>query len=420
MKIIQLNQSDSRGGAAIAAYRIHRCLLGEELDSRLWVDKKFLDDETVRKPDRGWGHLRRRMRVRAAKRIRRKLDTQNPVLHSPSWLNSNWPERINSDSQCDVVNMHWVCKEMLSIDDISRITKPLVWTLHDMWAFCGAEHYTQGERWANGYTDSNRPDYESGFDLNRWVWERKKKLWDKPIHIVTPSRWLAQCVKRRALMRGWPVTVIPNTMDLEEWRPVNKFVAREALGLSPDKPLILFGAENGIKDVRKGFDLLTSALGYLQEHKLGQEVMVFGGSKSAEAPDLGCKAHYFGRLHENESLRLLYSAADVLICPSRQEVFGQTASEAQACGTPAVAFAGTGLEDVIDHRVTGYLARPGDAQDMAQGIKWLLSEQTRCRDAKISDVSRQARNKVCRDFSYEAVAKQYKELYPLVIDQQRA
>ena len=91
-----------------------------------------------------------RVRPQLTKPLSKLLRTDNSIIHSPALVPSRWPELINS-SDADVVNLHWVQAEMLSIADISRIGKPVVWTLHDMWAFCGAEHYAWDNRWRDGY-----------------------------------------------------------------------------------------------------------------------------------------------------------------------------------------------------------------------------------------------------------------------------
>jgi hypothetical protein len=103
------------------------------------------------------------------------LKTTNPVIYSPEVLPSKWVKRINA-SNVDIVHLHWFQGEMLSIADIGRIEKPIIWTLHDMWGFCGAEHYSNDDRWRDGYRHNNRPPHESGFDLNRWTWNRKRGL----------------------------------------------------------------------------------------------------------------------------------------------------------------------------------------------------------------------------------------------------
>ena len=116
---------------------------------------------------------------------------------------------------------------MISISDIAKINKPTIWTPQDMWIFSGAEHYTDDNRWRLGYKKNNRPHYESGFDLNLWTWKRKMKFWTQSIQIVAPSQWLAKCVKESVLTSEWPVSIIPNTINTDVWKPINKKIARE-------------------------------------------------------------------------------------------------------------------------------------------------------------------------------------------------
>jgi glycosyltransferase involved in cell wall biosynthesis len=310
--------------------------------------------------------------------------------------------------------VHWINGEMMSISDIGQLIKPVVWTLHDMWAFCGAEHYTEDFRWRDGYTPNNRPSYEGGFDLNRWTLERKRKHWKRPMHIVTPSRWLAECAKQSVLMRDWPITVIPNAIDTNVWQPVEKTLARQLLHLPPDLPLLLFGAIGGTQDPRKGFDLLRAALNHLRGQLPGLELVVFGQLAPKEPVDMGFPVHYTGHLHDDVSLRLLYSAADVIVVPSRQEAFGQTASEAHACGTPAVAFDNSGLVDIVRHQQTGYLAKAFDAEDLAQGIQWVLADP-----ARHSELCTNARNDAVARFSCPVVSAQYMQVYNAAIVAQR-
>jgi glycosyltransferase involved in cell wall biosynthesis len=314
---------------------------------------------------------------------------------------------------------------MLSIKDIGNIRKPLVWTLHDMWAFSGAEHYVADDsaaRWRQGYQLSNRPKSEKGFDLNTWTWQRKQKSWKhpKPIHIVTPSRWLTECAAQSELMNGWPMHVVPNPLNTELWKPVDKATARELLHLPANAPLLMFGAIGGAADPRKGFDLLREALTFLKSAQTKAlassqttpsslqdlELVIFGQHAPQVPEDLEFPVHYMGHVHDDVSLRLLYSAADVMVVPSRQEAFGQTASEALACGTPVVAFNATGLMDVLEHQVSGYLAKPFEAEDLAIGIEWLFSEL-----AKSNQLNIAARKRAVNVFSYPVVAEQYEAIY---------
>jgi glycosyltransferase involved in cell wall biosynthesis len=225
MKVIHLSYSDTEGGAARATYRIHRALIKESINSEMWVNRKISEDWTVHEPNNKIEKILNEIRPRLINNsLVKMMKTKNDLIKSPSLLPSLWVKRIN-DSDADVVNIHWVQNEMLSIKDISKIKKPLVWTLHDMWAFCGVEHYSAENRWREGYNFKNRPTYETGLDISLWTWKRKKKYWKNPIQIVTPSLWLAKCVQESKLLSCWPVSVIANTLNVEKFRPINKKIA---------------------------------------------------------------------------------------------------------------------------------------------------------------------------------------------------
>jgi glycosyltransferase involved in cell wall biosynthesis len=409
MKVLHINFSDIIGGAARAAWRGHHALLQSGMDSTMCVDLASSDDWSVIAPadtvSRVHGSVRRYVRSL----VLRSLKTDNHVQHSPNVLSSSWPRRI-AELNADIVNLHWVGNEMMSIEDIGRIDKPVVWTLLDMWPFCGAEHYTDDFRWRDGYTKQNRPKHESGPDLNRWVWRRKMARWKRPFHIVAPCAWLSDCVKASALMHDWPVVTIPYALDTEIWRPVDRALARTLMGLPPDIPIVAFGAVGGGRDPRKGMDLLLEALGQLRGLLPDMQLLVFGESQPRTHAALGYPVHYAGRLNDEMSLRILYSAADVMVVPSRLEAFGQTASEALACGTPVVAFAATGLLDVVKHKETGYLATPFETRDLAQGIYWVVSEPAR------QDCLRgNARRDAVERFANPVIAASYKRLYEQVL-----
>ena len=359
MKIIISNTSDISGGAARAAWRIHHALRTNGLDSTMHVNEKSGGEWTVSTPGSKWSKMLRKLRPHVGALANHLLITKNPILHSSSILPSSWPNILNS-SDADLIHLHWINAEMMSISDVGRINKPVVWTLHDMWAFCGAEHYTEDFRWRDGYNRTNRPLYESGFDLNRWTWQRKLNAWKKPIHIVTPSRWLAECARQSVLMRDWPISVIPNALDVDSWQPVEKKLARQLMNLPTDCPLLAFGAMGGGQDPRKGMDLLLAALNHLRGQFPDLQLLVFGQYAPRILPDLGFPIHYTGHLHDDMSLRILYSAVDAMMIPSRQDNLPNTGVEALACGTPVIAFDCCGLSDIVSHQKTGWLAKAFD------------------------------------------------------------
>lgn len=405
MRIYALSYSDEVGGAARAAYRIHHAVRGAGIDSTLLVNQASSGDWTVEGPLNIFNRVVSKFNSGTAQILSKTLKTKYYLYHSLSVMPTNFSKKLNF-APIDIVHLHWVQGEMLSVADIARIKKPLIWTLHDMWAFCGAEHYPEDERWKLGYIKSNRPEFESGLDLNRWTWARKKSLWKKPISIVTPSFWLAECVKQSKLMKDWPVRVIPNPIDTKKWLPIEHSIARKLLGLPEGAPLILFGAIGGGQDPRKGFDLAVKALQILKESIPEVELVIFGQKQPKDSFDYGFAAHYMGHIYDDITLQLLYSATDVMLVPSRQEAFGQTASEALACGCPVAAFDVAGLKDVVSHQVTGYLAKPFDVEDLAKGIQWLLEEQ-----ANSNALREDSRKRAELLFDSRVVASQYIQAY---------
>lgn len=406
MKVIQLNHSDIVGGAARAAYRVHKAIREIGIDSQMWVDSYASGDWTVHGPKTALSRTLTKLRASIGGNLHRPIfNTANSVLHSPSIIPSGKTKNLNN-SDADLIHLHWVQGQMLSIAEIGRLRKPVIWTLHDMWAFCGAEHYTEDSRWHEGYLKDNRPDHEAGFDLNRYIWKQKQKHWRTPLQLVAPSNWLAECVRKSKLMENWPISVIHNPIDLEVWKPLEQSLARDLLGLPQNVPMLLFGAMDGGRDPRKGFDLLEGALHQLQKEMPQLQLVVYGEVRPKNPPNFSCPVNYIGRLHDDLSLRILYAAADVFVLPSRQDNLPNTGVESLACGVPVVGFNTCGLPDIIDHLETGYLAKPFEALDLAKGIKWVLESRVR-----LNQLRANARSKSCVKFCSILIAEQYRKLY---------
>ena len=314
-------------------------------------------------------------------------------------------------SDADIIHLHWVQHEMLSIADIAKIEKPIVWTLHDMWAFCGAEHLAQDDRWRLGYSKNDNSNSKFGFDINRWTWLRKLKHWQKPMHVVTPSNWLANCVRESKLMENWPVSVVPNLLNTDYWKPKDKNFARKTLGIRSDIPLAIFGTLGANSTHHKGFDLLLETLNNIKnkDHLKNMEIVVFGKNTLKSLPKINFPVHFVGHL-DDDSLINLYSAADATIVPSRQEAFCQTASESQACGTPVIAFNIGGLTDIVDHLKTGYLAKAFDTEDLSKGISWVLENEQKL------FLGKQARSKAVEKFSQKILIEKYQAVYEKVLN----
>lgn len=409
MKVLLLNSSDIQGGAARAAYRLHQGLKYIGVKSQMLVQKKSSDDKTVFAPkaklSQGIAQAKRTFDLLPLKFYPQRSNT----TYSLSWLADTIVPKVNEINP-DIINLHWINAGFIQIETLAKLKRPLVWTLHDMWPFTGGCHYS-GD--CEGYLKScgGCPQLGSSqnCDLSSWIWQRKAKAWrDFNLTIVTPSTWLANCARSSSLFKDLPIEVIPNGLDTQRYRPINKRVARELLNLPQDKQLILFGALQATSDTRKGFHLLKPALQGLSKSswKDKLEVAIFGASQPEHPPDFGLKVHYLGHINDDLPLAIIYSAADVMLVPSIQEAFGQTASESLACGTPVVAFNATGLKDIVDHQINGYLAQPFKVEDLGQGIAWVLENEER-----YEKLSYHAREKAEQEFTQEIQARRYLSIF---------
>jgi glycosyltransferase involved in cell wall biosynthesis len=407
MKILMLNTFDEVGGAARATMRLQTGLRELGVDSSTLVQFKTGNRSDVICSHNPLRILLRRLKVLLGLLPVRLYPNKPENNFSPSLLPDNKLAEIAAINP-DIIHLQWLCAGFLRIETLAKFKKPIIWTLHDSWAFTGGCHVPfdcKKYRQCCGACPVLGSMREK--DLSRRTWERKAKAWrNLDLTVVSPSRWLAECARSSSLFRETRIEVIPNGLDTQLFQPMDKEAAREQLGLPKDKKIILFGAMHGTSDPNKGFQLLTQAL-----HALGKDssvlmALVFGAEQSASIKELGMPVIFHGRIDNDKTLAAMYSAADVFVVPSRQESFCQTASEAMASGTPVVAFRATGLLDVIEHRQCGYLAQPYDSGDLARGIAWVLEDKGRH-----AQLSRRARQKVEAEFGLATVSERYISLY---------
>lgn len=409
MRCLLVNSYDTRGGASRAAYRLHQGLLSIDAESTFYVFSKDGNDSTVIEAKPSFNKILAKISPLINKLPLVFYPGRKRANFSPSFYYDNIPSH-NSD----IVHLHWIVDGFPWIEELAKFKKPIVWTLHDMWAFAGGCHYDEGcEKYIKECGNCPQLGSNKEHDLSRRIWQRKKEAWKNlDMIIVTPSRWLAECARSSSIFRDKSVKVIPYGLDTEIYKPSNKILAREKLSLPVDKKLILFGGMNASSDRRKGFQYLVPALNGLKK-KLYKttELVIFGSSEPAHKPDFGLKANYVGTMLDDLSLALLYSAADIFIAPSVQDNLPNTVMESLACGTPVVAFDVGGMPDMVEHTKNGYLAKPFDTEDLAKGIEWILEDSER--NEKLSEA---AREKAVREYSLETQANCYLKLYEELLE----
>jgi len=411
MKILIVNTLDIEGGAARAAYRLHKALLSVSIDSQMLVQEKHSDDFTIVTPvttklQKGLALFYPYLEGIPLKAYKKRTKT----LFSSNWMSDkSIVDKIN-ELNPDIVHLHWINGGMIKIEDLVKIKAPVVWSLHDMWAFTGGCHYDEECSAYKGSCGSCRVlGSTKDNDLSSKVFKRKKKIFSQidNLTIVGLSKWLSKCAMSSELLKDKKHINLPNPIDTTLYKSFDKEHARTLWHLPQDKKLVLFGAMGATSDPRKGFEELSKAMKKLINRDI--EFVVFGSTQPKDALEFDFKTHYLGSLTDDVSLVALYSAVDVMVVPSLQENLSNAIMESLSCGTPVVGFDIGGNSDMIEHKSNGYLAKPFDTDDLAYGIEWIVNSD------KYNSLCDKARGKVVREFDNKIVVKRYIELYEKVM-----
>ena len=311
-----------------------------------------------------------------------------------------------NDYDPDIVNLHWVAGNMLSVNDIRKIKAPIVWTIHDHWPFSNGYHVPSYH--LDGTNDSS--------DLKKTLWFKYKKRilsFKNDLTVVSPSKWISNIAKSSEIFElndHYHIPNLPKKNYLNFNHLADKNISKKVLkeknivNLPIDKKVISFGAMNPISDKNKGFDLLHKA--WMKVDSKNFCLHLFGINNNDEA--IYCKniipdaATSFVR---SSICAETYGASDLVVVPSYQENLSNSIYEALSCGRPVVAFDIGGNNELIDHKINGYLAQPYDEEDLANGIKWVLNY------ANPKELEENARNKILKKFSHEHLLEDYLNLF---------
>jgi glycosyltransferase involved in cell wall biosynthesis len=410
MKVTLINTSDAGGGAPAACMRLLKALELKQGDVHMQVQEKKTGEPRVSSIGNG---LISRLKIKfnflyerlpfiwfkaKDKSVRFAFSTANTGTDI-----SKQPAIANAD----ILHLHWTNGGYLSINDLKKLLetgKPVVWTLHDMWAFTGGCHYAgHCNHFKNQCGNCWMLRDPGNEDISYTGWLNKNDLLKaaKNIVFVTCSQWLAGVARTSSLLEDFRIEAIPNPIDTEIFSPKNKIDARAKWHIDANSRIILFGAAN-ILDRRKGITYLVEALNDLKKNYQDMddvEIVIFGKNKSFDVSQLTFKVHELSIINSQSDLAELYSLADVFVTPAIEDNLPNTVMEALACGAPVVAFNTGGIPDMVEHQKNGYLAEFKSAVDFAAGIH----------------LAANARNKVLQNFTNEIVATKYIAVYQSIL-----
>lgn len=402
MNIIYLSYSDINGGAAKGAYRLHKGFSDTNINSKMLVRRKSSDDSSVEQYNIPLSKRKEKFNDCVAQKLYPIFREKLQEFSSFNLRYTNVDKYINN-SDADVVIMHWIGADTISLKEISKIKKPIIWRLADMWAVDGAYHYNDSYDLSFEY-EKPQQIYD---DINAWVWNRKKRYFaNQKFTIVCGSNWLADKVKQSPFFKSAEVLAIASGIDIDKFKPYSRIKSKAKFGIDKNKKVILFGADTGLNDIRKGYDLLLDALELLY-HEIDYtniRLLMFGTPEKYKDIIKGFEAEAVGYVKDEHELASLYSAADVMVVPSRMDNLPFTAIESISCGTPVVGFNIGGVPEIVEHKKTGYIAKPFDVNDLKNGIKWVLETQN------YEELIANSRNKAVDEFDVNLQTQKYIDL----------
>jgi len=400
VRVLFVNTVDSGGGAARMASTLHTELLRRPgFESLLAVGRR----RGRRRPD----VLPIASRVESGLHL---LITRLTGLQgSGSRLATRRLARLAAAWKPDVVHLHNVHGYYLDLDLLPRLraagwTGPVVWTLHDTWAFTGrCAYFMDCERWTLGC--GHCPDlrrYPRTFlDTSRSMWKKKKAAFttDAGLTLVCPSQWLARAVER-SFLGEHRITVIPNGIDTERFRPRDSRDFRRLHRIPDHHGIVLFAAKDlGVR--RKGGRLAADVM-----EELGRDGMtvVTLGTPDQSLPT-GEGFRHLGYVEDPRSIADAFAAADVFCILSLDENFPTTVLEALASGTPVVGFAVGGIVEQVTPQC-GELFEPANVGELVSAVRRLGRDRTR-----LDEMSRAARERAVAEYSVEAFVGRHVALY---------
>jgi len=405
MKVTFIAFTKIRGGAAKAAVRLNDILNEKGVDAPLVT----IEDNKVPVFYKithyvGWffSHL-----------LTKLQKSDNPTKHSLNIFGSAFI--LDTIKKSELLHIHWVNNETLSINNFPILSHKSVITLHDEWFYCGAEHYALDDssflRVTHGYYHGNKN--VKGVDLNRFIWNEKVKHYQSLSGVIftVPSTWMQMRARKSVLLRDKDIRVVPNPINTNVFK--KNTVGYQIEGIDKHDFVITFGAIGGTASKIKGFDLLSQAIEEFAATISGSiniKIIIFGGKIKRRTTMFGIDTFEVGHIASECELANIYSLSSVTVVPSRVESFGQVAAESLSCETPVVSFNCTGLTDIVEHKLNGYLATPFDSSSLCEGLLWIYNLNIE----KRLQLGQCGRVHVIDSFCQEVVGRQlisiYKEL----------
>ena len=408
MKIVLLNSTNT-GGAGIACIRLAEALEKQGHTVNVLVQKEKNGGHRLTTPilSSKLSKVPYLLRQKKQDRWLSKYPDKQPMFFSIP-LGSSKVYKHPLIVNADVVHIHWASDGFISTKDLDTIAKlkgKVFLTFHDMWYMTGGCHYAGTcNKFMTHCGSCPLLGSTIEHDLTYKIFEEKLAVYPNiSLHVITPSKWMADLAKQSLLFKDKPINHIPNCHNFNVFKPIDKREAANTLRITAEegKKHVLFGAVSSVHDTRKGFKYLQEALAILDQDanfdSNNIELLIFGSSKAELQNELPFKTTMLGNILSETMMANVYNMADVFVAPSLEDNLPNTLIEAMGCGTPCVGFNVGGIPEIIDHKINGYVAEKENSNDLAEGIKYVISIDNNYAEAAVS--------KAISTYSYKKIAQ---------------
>jgi glycosyltransferase involved in cell wall biosynthesis len=371
MIVIHLSSASFDSGAGIAVLTLHKAMLSKGIDSRLYSSDDVCNTKSVFSYTNINTKIKSKYYYWFDRLLIKLLGYRGSSAFSMLRRGRTWPS-YNELKDADIVHLHWVGNSFLNLQDLEVLKAKFVWTLRDWWPLTGGWHMPhKGDQFfTNGSPSALSP---KRFLFNLAAKEQFKKTSflknTSKVAIVAQSNFMKKDVEKALGILPEKVSVIPSIINDSVYKYVDKKSARERLNLPLEASYVAIGATS-VNDAYKGMHILRDIPG---KTKLSECVFLVFGSGKIDLPS-NIERREYGFISSEAMMRDIYAASDIFLCPSLHEPFGKVAVEAIACGTPIVAFAGTGPAEIIERTGGGRIARPNDTESFFNEAEEQLGE----------------------------------------------
>ncbi len=373
MKVIHISAANSSTGAGIACVRLHEQLLKSNINSKiLFIENSNSEQESYLTYNNSfWGLLQRRFYTLSDNLLKYIYNYDKRKYFSAGYFGIN-VNRIVAKYKCDIIHLHWINHGFISIESLKSCKTPIIWTMHDCWAFTGGCHHffnCSGFKQNCGSCEILTSKFH--YDLSYWGHNNKNNSYNGDIRFVAISNWMFKQAKSSSLLKNRDVLKIVSGIDTNFFKFSDKKEARIKELINLESKIVLIGAQS-LNTLSKGLNFAIQAINEFNTFPL--TVLTFGNGKLELINPLH-KTINLGYIEDPIRMARVFALSDVFISTPIVESFGMAIAEAQCCGLPVIIFNASGPEEIVEHRTSGYIAEHSSVEGIVDGIDYCFNKE---------------------------------------------